>query len=280
MERKTFLKLLLLSLGGATMPLLSQTSKRAPAFFVGHGSPMNAILDNSFTQSLNRLGSSIEKPDAILIISAHWTPPFAGVSHHQEDALVYDMFGFPEALYTLQYPAPNADFMVEKLSQLLPEPKIIQRGLDHGVWSVLRHLYPDADVPVIQLGINRTLSMQEHFESGRALRSLRDQGIMIIGSGNITHNLHDINPDPQAKVAEWTLEFDRFIADAITRKNYSALINFQKRQRYAEHAHPTTEHYIPLLYIAGAAFDEDQSSFPYQGFEHGTLSMRNWLLRA
>lgn len=280
MTRKHFLKLIALALGGALMPLEAiQTHRgRAPAFFVGHGSPMIGIEENDFTHSLNTLGKALGTPKAILVISAHWTPPFYGVSVHHSPALMYDFFGFPEPLYRVEYPAPNAEFLTPQMQELFPALSIKERSLDHGAWTVLKHLYPEANVPVMQLGINRDLSLREHYEIGRKLGSLRDHGVMILGSGNVTHNLGRVDPDPDAPVREWAEAFDAYVKEAIEAKNADALIAFREAAPYAEIAHPTLEHYIPLLYVAGAMGEEDQSTFPYEGFSHGTLSMRNWLL--
>lgn len=280
MNRKDFLKIVVLTLGGFTMPLLANSAKRAPAFFIGHGTPMNAIEENAFTNSLQALGKSLNKPKAILVISAHWLTSYDAISVHDEDEeLIYDMFGFPDALYDVLYNAPNAQFLTPELQKLFNSLQVQERSLDHGAWSVLVHLFPDADIPVMQLAINSNLSMQEHFEMGRKIRRLREQGVMIIGSGNITHNLRNMSREKDAPIAPWAQEFDNFVKEAIERKDYDALINFQQRQRYAREAHPTTEHYIPLLYVAGSAFESDTSRFVYKEIEHGTMSMRNWLLQ-
>jgi len=261
------------------MPLLANKTTRAPAFFVGHGSPMNAIEDNSFTNSLKALGSRLEKPKAVLVISAHWSPSYNAISIHDEDnGLIYDMFGFPNSLYELLYPAPNAAFLTSKMQELFTDLTVQERSLDHGTWSILLHLFPKADIPVMQLAINNTLTMQEHYEIGKKIRLLREYGIMVIGSGNVTHNLRNISREKNAPIASWAKEFDSFVKEAILKQDYDSLINFQNKQPYAQDAHPTTEHYIPLLYIAGSAYSDDKSEFIYEGFEHGSLSMRNWLL--
>jgi len=279
MTRKDFLKLLALTLGGLTVPLVANQTKRAPAFFIGHGSPMNAIDNNAFTNSLKELGQSLEKPKAILVVSAHWLSSYDAISvHNEEEELMYDMYGFPDALYDVKYPAPNAKFLTPDIQALLTSLKVEERSLDHGAWSVLVHLFSNADIPVMQFAIKSNLTMKEHFEMGRKIRTLREHGVMIIGSGNITHNLRDIRAQKDAPVVPWAKEFDDFIKNAILQKDYDALINFQETQRYAQNAHPTTEHYIPLLYVAGSAYDDDKSQFVYEGFEHGSLSMRNWLL--
>ncbi len=278
MTRKYFLKLLALTLGGFTMPLFADKPKRAPAFFVGHGNPMNAIQKNEFTKSLRSVGEAIQKPKAILVISAHWTLPYNAINIHDGDELMYDMFGFVDALYKVEYPAPSADFLVADLKKTVPSLHVENRNLDHGVWSVLVHLFPHADIPVMQLTINSTLSMQEHFEMGRKIRVLRENGVMIIGSGNITHNLRQTSSQKDAPITPWAKEFDDFVKNAILKRDFSSLIDFENKQRYARLAHPTTEHYIPLLYVAGASYEEDESNFIYENIEHGSISMRNWLL--
>lgn len=280
MTRQHFLKLMALAIGGALMPLDANTvyKKRAPAFFVGHGSPMIGIEENALSYTLNALGKKIDEPKAILVISAHWTPPFYAVSVHHSPALMYDFFGFPDALYKDQYPAPNAEFLTPEMQTLIHGLQIKERSLDHGSWSVLKHLFPQANVPIMQLGINQNLTLREHFELGCRLRVLRDHGVMIIGSGNITHNLSIIERSEDASPQAWAVEFDEFIQESIETKNFDALIGFREVAPNAVMAHPTLEHYIPLLYVAGAMDDKDKSVFPYTGFAHGTLSMRNWLV--
>ncbi|MDD2829578.1 MAG: class III extradiol ring-cleavage dioxygenase [Sulfuricurvum sp.] len=262
------------------MPLdATMYRRRAPAFFVGHGSPMIGIEENDLTRSLKVLGKNIDEPKAILVISAHWMPPFFGASVHHSPALLYDFFGFPEPLYHVQYPAPNAEFLTPQMKEIFPNLVIKERGLDHGSWTILKHLYPYANIPVMQLGIHRDLSLREHFEIGKRIRELREHGVMIIGSGNITHNLSRVDSNPDAPPHEWAIAFDTFIKESIEKMDIDSLIGFRDIAPYAEIAHPTLEHYIPLLYIAGTMYDDDdKSSFPYEGFSHGSLSMRNWLL--
>ncbi|WP_345980727.1 4,5-DOPA dioxygenase extradiol [Sulfurimonas sp. HSL3-2] len=249
------------------------------ALFIGHGNPMNAIEKNEFTDSLDRVGKTLTKPKAILVISAHWVTPYSAVALHSEDNILYDMYGFPKALYDVKYQVKNADFLIPELKRLIPSLRVESRDLDHGVWSVLLHLFPKMDIPVIQLSIDATLSMREHFELGRKLAVLRESDVMIIASGNVTHNLREaVLWDKDAPIAEWAEEFDGFIKDALLAREYDTLIEFEKKQRYAHLAHPTTEHYIPLLYIAGAMQRGDESSFIYEGIEHGNLSMRSWMV--
>ena len=252
--------------------------KRAPALFIGHGNPMNAIQNNLYADTLKNIGETVQKPDAILMISAHWTTPYSAVSSHSE-TLMYDMYGFPDALYKVSYKVKNADFLLPQLQAIIPSLKVEKRDLDHGVWSVLVHMYPDADIPVVQLSINTTLSMQEYFDLGCSLAVLRDSGMMIMGSGNITHNLsRAVLSQKDAPIDLWAQEFDLFVKDALDKRDFAALINIQTAQRYARLAHPSLEHYLPLLYIAGALQEDDKSEFIYEGFEHANLSMRSWMV--
>lgn len=251
---------------------------KAPAFFIGHGSPMNAILKNNFTASLTELGKKLEKPKAILIVSAHWTTYNSAVSVHSSTDLIYDMYGFPSELYELKYPAKNANFLTPDIQNIFMDLEVVDRGLDHGTWSVLLHLFPDASIPVMQLAINTSLSMQEHFEVGEKIAHLRDMGVMIIGSGNVTHNLSKINLNVDAPVVKWAEEFDEFIKQALLKRDFNSLIDIEKLNQNTRLAHPSLEHYVPLLYVAGASSNKDKSSFIYENFEHSSLSMRSWLL--
>jgi len=239
---------------------------------------MNAIENNDFTRSLHDLGEELKKPKAVLMVSAHWTPPYFGVSLHQDSGLKYDFFGFPKELEEVQYPAKDALFLLPTLQKLFTPLEVKERGLDHGAWSVLVHLFPDADIPVMQLGINSHLSLGEHLEVGKRLKLLREQGVMIIGSGNITHNLQEARMPKDAPAVTWAVDFDEYVKKAIVERDFGALIDVEERNRYTRLAHPTLEHYIPLLYVAGSAFDDDESRFVYEGMEHGSLSMRSWLL--
>jgi len=200
MTRKTFLQLLVLLLSGANMQLFANEKQieKAPAFFVGHGSPMNAIADNAFTKSLKNLGKRLDKPKAILMISAHWTPPYTGVTVHENSDLMYDFFGFPDELEEVRYKAPNGKELTSSLEALLGDVKVKNRALDHGAWSVLVHLFPDADIPVMQFGINKNLSLREHFKMAERIAVLREMGVMIIGSGNVTELSHLISDKNKA----------------------------------------------------------------------------------
>ena len=251
---------------------------KAPVFFIGHGTPRNAILKNDFTNSLSQLGKELKKPKAILLISAHWLTKDNAVSVHSSTNLVYDLYGFPSEIYELKYPAQNANFLTPKLKEIFNSLEVLDRGLDHGSWSVLLHLFPDADIPVMQLAINANLSMKEHFEVGQKIAQLRDEGVMIIGSGNVTHNLSQTTPNANSEVVPWAEEFDEYVKEALLSRDFDSLINIEQKNGNTRLAHPTLEHYIPLLYVAGASSEKDKSKFVYENIEHGSLSMRSWLL--
>lgn len=280
MSREEFLKLVGVALFGMSVPLSADVflpKKSAPALFIGHGSPMNALADNEYTASLTKAGANMEKPKAVLVVSAHWTLDENAVSVHAFTDLMYDMYGFPKKLYEVKYPAPNAEFLTLVMQELFPSIAVEERLLDHGAWSVLLHLFPKADIPVMQLAINTNLSLKEHYEMGKKLAILRKMGVMIVGSGNVTHNLSKITA-VDAPAVPWATEFDMFIKKAIEMKDFESLIEFEKRSPHARMAHPTLEHYIPLLYVAGAFFEDDKSTFLYEGMEHSSLSMRTWFL--
>jgi len=162
---------------------------------------------------------------------------------------------------------------------LIDSLRVQERALDHGVWSLLIHLFPKADIPIMQLSINSQLSLEEHYRLGEKIASLREMDVMIIGSGNVTHNLSQISVATDAPAIEWAKDFDNFVKTAIQKRDFHSLIEFEKRNKYARVAHPTLEHYIPLLYIAGVSSKDDESSFIYEGMEHGSLSLLSWLLQ-
>jgi 4,5-DOPA dioxygenase extradiol len=246
----------------------------APALFVGHGSPMHAIEKDEFSKRLFEFAQSVEKPKALLVISAHWVEKGFHAAGHS-DELLYDMYGFPRELYEVRYPAANADFLLAKLQEL--GFKQCQRDMDHGVWSVLVHMFPNADIPVVQIALNKSLTLFEHYETARKLRMLRESGIMIVASGNVTHNLNQLHfNEKEGSILHWAQSFDAFIANAVSVHNIEALFHFQSMHYSAPLAHPTIEHYLPILYAQGAAYEEEKANFLYEGIWYGSLSMRSW----
>ncbi len=254
-------------------------TSKLPTLFLAHGSPVNAIRDNDFTRALGRLGQSLPRPKAILIVSAHWRSRTTRVLTLQEPKTIYDFSGFPKELSEIVYAAKGSPQLALRVAALLTPFGVEDDeswGLDHGVWSVLRHMYPAADIPVVPLSINQRLQLEGHLAVAQALRPLRAEGILIIGSGNITHNLGDIDWDEAAKPQKWAQTFDERMAKAIVERDTKFLLKGVGPD-YAslwQRALPTAEHYIPLLYAYGASDEGEQVSFPYVGMQHGTLSMR------
>ncbi len=255
-------------------------SSRLPAVFFGHGSPMNAIEDNRYTEAWRALAASVPRPRAILAISAHWYVDGVAATASARPATIHDFGGFPRALYEIVYPAPGDAELVRRVQGLLaPAPVKPDEtwGLDHGVWSVLRHAYPDADTPVVALSVDRTQSNRAHFELGRRLAPLRDEGVLIAASGNIVHNLRAFASAVQpAEPYDWAVRFDGYVRDALVRGDDDALIAYERAGRDAELSVPTREHYLPLLYLAGARAENEPASFPTEGLEGGgSISMRS-----
>lgn len=256
--------------------------KSMPVVFIGHGSPMNAIQKNAFTEELKTLSSQIPKPRAILCVSAHWETQGTQVSSNPRPQTIHDFYGFPQALFQVQYPAPGSPELAQKIVSLAPEVKANpEYGFDHGSWSVLVHMYPDADIPVVQLSVSHTLSAQEHLELGKKLAPLRDDNVLIMATGNIVHNLRKLEWNRPHAGTEWTEKFDREIEKALLTRDTDTLVNYAtKLAPEAQLAVPSEEHYLPLLYIYGASNERDTLSFPYEGYEMGSLSMRSVMYTA
>ncbi|MFN8394879.1 MAG: 4,5-DOPA dioxygenase extradiol [Bacteroidia bacterium] len=256
---------------------LPQTEAPMPALFVGHGSPMNIIADNPFTQALKAWGPAIPRPKAILVISAHWLTRGSYVTAAAKPATIHDFFGFPDELYQITYPAPGSPTAAKLTAETLARYEGMvdhDRGIDHGAWSVLHHMYPAADIPVLQLSIDRSRPLSELHGIGRTLRSLRAKGILIIGSGNITHNLSKMDPDENAPVVEWAEEFDIKVKNFLERHDDKALIKYTSWGQISELAHPSNDHFLPLLYTVGLRGENEELKFTHEGIVHGTVSMR------
>jgi 4,5-DOPA dioxygenase extradiol len=254
---------------------------RAPAIFVGHGSPMNAIESNDYTRTLQQWGRDIGVPRAILVVSAHWlTQREVRVSIAEQPETIHDFGGFPPRLHAMQYPAPGAPEVARRAAASLGPQRVgltDERGLDHGAWTVLHHLYPAADVPVFQLSIDITRAGGYHLGMGRALAALRDEGVLILGSGNVVHNLRDTLRDAPASprgLAPWADEFDQRSKQAIDAGDTRALIDYAALSAEALRAVPFADHYFPLLYAMGAAQAGERARHVFEGFQAGTLSMR------
>ena len=248
-----------------------------PAIFFGHGNPMNALQNNEWTAAWSNIGKTIPRPRAILCISAHWYLPATLVTANTEPRTIHDFGGFPRELYQVQYPAPGDPQLARRVQDLLaPLPVELDEswGLDHGTWSVFRHVYPEADVPIVQLSIDKTQPPQFHFLLGQRLAPLRDEGVLIAGSGNIVHNLHAYAwgkhiPDPY----DWAVRFETAARDQLLACEFEPLINYESLGRDALLSIPTPDHYLPLLYVLGTHRQGEAVTFPVDGVDGGSVSM-------
>jgi len=254
-------------------------SHRMPVLFVGHGSPMNTIEDNEFTEGWRNIATTIQKPEAILCISAHWYTPSTMITTMENPRTIHDFYGFPSELYQQQYPAPGAPHLAERISTAINEYSVSldeSWGLDHGTWSVLKKMYPAANVPTIQLSIDYSKPLVYHYMLGRSLEFLRDEGVLIIGSGNLVHNLGAIMWNSPNAVQDWAREFEETIVESLQPINNEVLTNFEGIRDTAKKSHPTPDHYIPLLYAIGAAGDTGKLEIFNQKIIYGSLSMTSF----
>lgn len=251
-----------------------------PALFIGHGSPMNAIAANNYTATLNQYGASLPRPEAILCVSAHWMTEGTFVTNTAQPRIIYDFYGFPDELYKVQYPAKGSPeaalFIQNSLHSTSVKFDNGSWGLDHGTWSVMKHLFPKADIPVLQLSLDVNLPPSEHLKIGQELGHLRDKGIMIIGSGNIVHNLRQISWDEKEAPFDWALSFDSWFKENLKNKQFQELATNYLQHPEGKRSVPTSEHYLPALYIAGAARPSDRLSFITEEIQNGSISMTSF----
>jgi 4,5-DOPA dioxygenase extradiol len=247
-----------------------------PALFIGHGSPMNAIEDTEFSRAWAQVARSLPRPQAILCVSAHWETPGTRVTAMEQPRTIYDFYGFPRPLYEKRYPAPGSP-RVARLAQGSLRGASVELdhdwGLDHGAWAVLCRMFPEADIPVIQLSLDNRKEPAFHYELGRELRPLREKGVLIIGSGNIVHNLREI--EWQDTAYDWALEFDARIKALMLSGDHNAIIDYPKLGRMVPLAVPTPEHYLPLLYVLGAQHKSEGLAFFADKVTLGSMSMRS-----
>ena len=253
-------------------------SQRMPAIFFGHGNPMNALLSNLYTEQWAAIGASLLRPKAILSVSAHWYIQDAAVTVSTAPRTIHDFGGFPRELYQVQYPAPgdpDLALRVQKLLAPLPVRLDEQWGLDHGTWAVLCHVYPHADIPVVQLSIDETQAASFHYEIGKRLAPLRDEGILIVGSGNLVHNLHAYAWGRHAvEPYDWAVSFESRVRELLLADEHNPLIDYEnKLGSEATLAVPTPDHYLPLLYVVGTRTPSDPVAFPVEGVDGGSISM-------
>jgi len=258
-------------------------TRKMPALFIGHGSPMNVISKNEFTESLAALGKKLPEPRAILVISAHWLTSGTYVTCNEKPETIYDFYGFPEELYDIEYPSPgspaDARYLIDSVRKV-PIKCSNDWGLDHASWAVLKHMYPGADIPVFEISLDYSFNewhpkpVQYHYDIASELAILREKGILIIGSGNIVHNLGRIDfRNINAAPYDWAVGFDEMVRSYLIRRDHSSLINYQKING-ASLAVPTLDHYLPMIYVLALQGENDMLKFTYEGFQHGSISMR------
>ncbi len=254
-------------------------SEIMPCLFIGHGSPMNIIQNNTFTRSLKSLGNSLPKPKLILVISAHWltTGTFITTSlNHQQ---IYDFYGFPAQLYDFKYPAKGNPKFVQQFLSSLNSTQIQgseEWGLDHAAYMVLGHIYPKANIPVLELSLDLAQPLQYHYQLAKLLAPLRKKGVLIIGSGNLVHNLRIVNMDQDAQPYPWAIQFDTQVKQALLSRNHSVLLDYAAFDRVGRLANPTLDHYLPLIYAISLQTESEKLQFIHEGIQHGSISMRSF----
>lgn len=264
------------------MPLTKDLNltEKMPVLFIGHGNPMNAITDNIYSQSWKVLGEQLPLPKAILCISAHWLTKGTAITMAEHPKTLHDFGGFPDELFAVQYPALGTVYYAQ-MAILAVKSTTVQEdfswGLDHGAWSILKNMYPNANVPVFQMSIDATKPPLYHFNLAKELAELRNKGVLILASGNIVHNLGILSWDGKVEAFDWALEFDDFVKKHIVDNNPLPLIEYKKLGKLATLAHPTNEHYLPLLYALGLRDNTDIVQFFNESFDLGSLSMRSVL---
>ncbi|HEV7799171.1 MAG TPA: 4,5-DOPA dioxygenase extradiol [Pyrinomonadaceae bacterium] len=252
-------------------------AKPMPAIFFGHGNPMNAVSKNSYTDGWAAIGKSIPRPKAILCVSAHWYLPGTAVTAMAFPRTIHDFGGFPRELYQVEYPASGSVELARRVRDLLaPLPVAMDQdwGLDHGTWSVLCHVFPRADIPVVQLRIDETRPPEFHYELGKLLALLRDEGVLIIGSGNLIHNLHTYAwGKHEVEPFDWAVRFERLARELLIKGDDAPLVHYESLGRDTLLSAPTPDHYLPLLYVIALRRDGEAVSFPVEGFDGGSISM-------
>lgn len=291
MDRKDFLKSISLLMASpivnSAQPLLDELKKaenteKMPVFFIGHGNPMNALYDNAFTKKLHTIKNSIPKPNAILVISAHWLTRGTVVSTNPSPKTIYDFGGFPDELYKIKYEPKGAPELAKEIKEKVNYTSIAEdsnMGLDHGAWTILKHMYPEADIPAFQISIDYSKPASYHYELAKQLNFLRNKGVLIIGSGNIVHNLGMVDFNNPNNTYDWAIEFDTTVKNLLNKGDDTSLINYEKLGKSAMLSIPTNDHYLPMIYVLGLKNKGEQVSYIYEGMEMGSLSMRSFVIK-
>jgi 4,5-DOPA dioxygenase extradiol len=251
-------------------------TQKMPVLFVGHGSPMNAIEDNEFSRAWKQVGQKVPTPRAIICVSAHWVTRGTLVTAMDKPRTIYDMYGFPPELYEVRYDAPGAPDLAKQVRRIIQGTEVRddqEWGLDHGTWSVLTHMFPKADIPVIQMSLDATITPEKHYKIAAQLKELREENVLIMGSGNIVHNLRMARFDDSAY--DWAVQFDGRVANWIEQNDHDAIVHYEKGDQAASLAINTAEHYLPLLYSLALRDKDDKVSFFTDKVMGGSISMRS-----
>jgi 4,5-DOPA dioxygenase extradiol len=257
------------------------SSHKIPVLFIGHGSPMNIVYKNEYTKSLQKLGTSLPKPDAILVVSAHWLTTGTFVCSADKPEQIYDFYGFPDELYAVKYHPLGARAVAESIANELKSDNIQSDnkwGIDHASWAVLTHMYPKADIPVFEMSLDVLKNEREHYNLGKKLSFLRTKNILILGSGNIVHNLRQVDFDEHAEPFPWAIEFDEYIKEALLQKDHERLIRYKELSPASRLAVPTNDHYLPFLYSAALQEEDEQIEFVHESIQNGSMSMRCFII--
>jgi 4,5-DOPA dioxygenase extradiol len=258
------------------MQMMRHGESRMPVVFFGHGTPMNAIARNPYTEAWRRIGAMVRRPKAILSVSAHWYTRGTGVTANDRLRTIHDFDGFPQPLFDVQYPAPGDPQLAERVRQLLAPVEVqldSSWGLDHGTWSVLTHAFPHADVPVVQLSIDGRKPLEFHYDLGARLAPLRDEGVLIIGSGNVVHNLSLRKWEEGAPPYDWAVRFDDMVRGFLVEREHDRLLDLERLGEAARLSVPTPDHYLPFLYVIALQQPTDQVSLVVDGIERGSVGM-------
>jgi 4,5-DOPA dioxygenase extradiol len=253
-----------------------------PVLFIGHGSPMNIVNTNAYTRSLKFIATTIPKPDAIFVVSAHWLTRGTFVCTADKPKQIYDFYGFPEQLYTVKYHPAGAPKVAESILHELPSENILPDtdwGIDHASWAVLVHMYPKADIPVFEMSLDVTKGEQEHYALAKKLSFLRRQNVLVIGSGNIVHNLSRIEYEEDAKPYPWASEFDLYVKEALLQEDIERLVRYKELSPLGKIAVPTNDHYLPMLYSTALRKEGEQIDFFHESIQNASISMRCFIIR-
>jgi len=251
-------------------------SAKFPTVFIGHGSPMQAIEPSRYTAAWEQLGRTLPRPRAIVAVSAHWYTEGTKVTAQAHPKTIHDFYGFPPPLYAIRYDAAGSPALATQVATLLRPTRAhldLEWGLDHGTWSVLKYMYPAADIPVIQLSIDGTLSARAHYQLGGQLSALRDEGVLVLGSGNVVHNLRALRPDSDAAPYTWAQSFNQQVKTAVLNGDHELIIDYSNMGEAARQSVPTPEHYLPLMYVLGLKQPDEPVSIIVDGIDLGSIGM-------